>query len=336
MKFKTPTFWYGDPPAPSSRAAAALLSPLSLVYRGLHALHQKTGPSPYRSTLPVLCVGNIVAGGSGKTPVALALLKEIQALNSAKAPCFLTRGYGGCLKGPVKVSPGRHTAPTAGDEALLLARAAPTIVSANRGKGAQLAEKSGHDLIIMDDGLQNPSLEKTLRLIVIDGSSGFGNGHLLPAGPLREPLSTGLEKADVFVLIGPDTRHIRKHLPAGRPVWQAHLRPHAAGLDKNTPYVGFTGIGRPEKFKNTLEQLGLSLADWRSFPDHHAFSAGELDGLDRLAATLGARLITTEKDAVRLPAGFPWRKAPVILPVEIQWETPEDVRRFLKDRLKQK
>ncbi len=323
MRLKTPSFWYGPPGVISD-----LLQPFSHLYAAASYLRRSV--QPYKSRLPVACIGNIVAGGSGKTPVALAVMKLIREAALAQRPCFLTRGYGGNNKGPLEADWHMHKARDVGDETLLLARFAPAIVSADRGAGAVYAESQNYDLIVMDDGLQNPGLHKDMVFIVIDGVSGVGNCRMIPAGPLREPPGPALQKADAFIFIGEDRQNIRSILPADKPVFTASLE-IADGwkADKKNPYIAFCGIAHPKKFKQTLDTAGVALAAFHSFADHHSFTARELEKLAAEAKAKNARLITTAKDAARLPSDF----TVDILPVEIAWEDKDAVVSFLRERL---
>lgn len=331
MRLKTPSFWYRKT-VPAIAAGLTLL-PLSLIYRIGNTFNQ-IRIKPHKPEIPVICIGNLTAGGSGKTPVALAIMNLIQSESIARNPCFLSRGYGGTLKGPAFVDPEKHSSHDAGDEPLLLARRAPAIVSADRVAGAALAYKSGHDLIVMDDGLQNRSLVKTLSLVVIDGGTGFGNGFMLPAGPLREPLTSGFEITDAFALIGEDTQNILPRLPAGKPVLRARLAvPDTWQVDKNASYIALSGIGIPEKFKATALEKGLKITGWHAFPDHHIFTAAELDALDKEAAAKSARLLTTEKDAARLPRNFTFKTRLDVMPVHIVWEDENAVCDLLLKRI---
>ncbi len=333
MPFKTPTFWYGK----SGKLAQWMRIPLegaSLIYQAGRVL-SNMGKRPYQSHLPVLCIGNLVAGGSGKTPVALALYDLLISEKLCSAPCFLTRGYGGREKGPLRVEPNTHDAAAIGDEPLLLSTKGPVVVSANRKAGAQRIETHGADAIVMDDGLQNPGLAKTLSFVAIDGRTGFGNGKLLPAGPLREPLATGLARADAFILIGEDQCGVKALLPPDIPVFHAHLAvPHSWIADTKSSYIAFTGLGQPNKFKASLEDLKIKIVDWQAFPDHHTYSVQELSRLAEKAREKGARLITTEKDAVKIPERFIQENPLDILPVEICWEEPETLKSFLRNNLK--
>ncbi len=330
MRLKAPAFWYNSENV-FARIMALALAPFTLFWRASHALRQMRARA-YKSSIPVICVGNLTVGGSGKTPAALALMEIVHRAGIASAPCFLSRGYGGRLKGPIRVE-AHHLSADVGDEPPLLARMAPTIISLDRRAGAIRAEQSGKDLIVMDDGLQNPALMKTLSFVVIDGASAFGNRHLIPAGPLREKLAAGLKKADAFILIGDDKRSAAALLPQDKPLFRARLRPGAV-MDRNAAYIAFCGMGRPEKFRATLDELGLNIIDWRVFPDHYRYMDKDLRALDEAAKKKNARLITTEKDAQRLLPGFRWRNKPVVLPVRLEWETPAALESFLKEKLR--
>lgn len=285
---RAPRFWQAGGPL------AALLAPLGRLYAALGRRRRQA--VPWRAPCPVICVGNLSAGGSGKTPTALALAERLTALG--RRPVFLTRGYGGRERGPLLVEPARHDAAAVGDEPLLLAAAAPTVVARDRAAGAALAARQG-DVIVMDDGFQNPALHKNLSLLVFDGGQGIGNGRCLPAGPLREGLAEGLARADACLLIGEDATGLAPRL-AGRPLLRASLEPQGSEL-KGQRVLAFAGIGRPEKFFESLRALGAGLAGTRSFGDHHPYRAAEIEALRAEAARAGARLVTTAKDLVRLP-----------------------------------
>ncbi|MBW4022174.1 MAG: tetraacyldisaccharide 4'-kinase [Proteobacteria bacterium] len=252
----------------------------------------------WQAGVPVLCCGNAGVGGSGKTTLAIDLLQRLQSLGGR--PHALLRGYGGRERGPLLVRPGLHDAARVGDEALLLAEVAPTWVSADRAAGAQAAMDEGADAIVMDDGLQNPGLIKDCSLLVIDGGFGFGNGRLLPAGPLREPVAAAADRCRAAILIGDDTRGALAQLPPGMPVLRAALVPDLTGLDPAEPYFAFAGIGRPEKFFAGLRAAGIDLAGTRAFADHHPYTDADCAALIRAAAKAGAILLTTPKDMARL------------------------------------
>ena len=272
---------------------------------------------PWRAPVPVICVGNLVAGGAGKTPVAIALAQRLHA--KGRAVHLLSRGYGGSLAGPVAVDRRRHDAGQVGDEALLLAAAAPAWIARDRPAGARAAIAAGAQCLVLDDGLQNPTLAKDLSLLVIDGGYGLGNGRVLPAGPLREPLERGLARADAVVLMGEDRTGLAARL-AGKTVLHARLVPENAAEFAGKAVVAFAGIGRPAKFFATLEATGARLAAKRAFPDHHRYSMDELARLLAEAADADAALVTTAKDAVRLPA--PWRERVQVLRVAARFDDP--------------
>ena len=264
-----------------------------------------------RCALPVLCVGNFVAGGAGKTPLAIEIARRLRDLG--ERPAFLTRGHGGSLAGPLLVAPGRR-AGEVGDEALLLARHAPTVMARSRLAGARLAESSGASVIVMDDGLQNPSLVKDLSLAVVDAETGVGNRLCLPAGPLRAPLARQWPLVQAAVLVRgaePSNRGIGESCEAlardarrgGLPVILGSLVPEASEALRGRKVVAFAGIGRPAKFFATLRSIGAVLVAERGFPDHHVFRKGELEALAAEARIKGAVLATTEKDMMRIGAG---------------------------------
>lgn len=315
MTQKAPPFWYGD--QQPTALTRGLLFLCSRAYGFGHRLHQHFGKAR-KMDIPVLCIGNLVAGGGGKTPTALAVMDLIRAKNIAHNPCFLSRGYGGTLSGPLRVDPALHTAAAVGDEPLLLAQKAPTFIAANRADGAQLAQDQGHDFIIMDDGLQNPSLHKDIALLVIDGATGFGNEKLLPAGPLRSPVESGMRRVDAVLLIGEDRHHIKRHIPADLPILRAGITPLPPPA-ATTPYIGFCGIAHPGKFQNSLTEAGLDIVGFHDFPDHHPYRENELEALKTEAQAKQARLITTAKDAVRLPPGFAAGQGFDILSIALSW-----------------
>lgn len=310
MPLKTPSFWYGQP-----SPIQALLTPLSFLYGAGQALHTATRGESYLSSLPVICVGNIVAGGSGKTPAAIAVMELVREAGLAANPCFLSRGYGGRNGGPVAVDPHIHTFRDVGDEPLLLSRHAPVIVSADRAAGARLAEQLKYDLIVMDDGFQNRGLHKALSFLVIDGESGFGNGRLLPAGPLREPVTEALQRTDAVIFIGDDGKNLLRTVLKDKEILSASLDVPEGWIRPASPCIAFCGIARPGKFRKTIESQGIELAGWHEFPDHHPYSENDLRALEQKARETGARLLTTEKDAVRLPPSF--KSHVEILPVRL-------------------
>lgn len=298
---RPPPFWDPNGARSSGAITRALLSPLGWAYGAATAWRiARTEPAP--APVPVICVGNLTLGGTGKTPVTLAVMEAARTLGLT--PAALTRGWGGNLAGPVEVDPAIHGVREAGDEPLLLARQGLTIIDRTRVAGAELAAQLGAQIIVMDDGHQNPRLEKSLSIVVVDAVTGWGPGQIFPAGPLREPVSAGLARADAVVVMGPDERFEpdldRLQLTElNKPVLRAWLEPVAAPPEG--ALVAFAGIGRPQKFYDALVQWGGDLKETASFPDHHVFSRADLHRLADLAAAMEARLITTEKDWVRLP-----------------------------------
>ncbi len=298
-----PPFWYRQKSL-GEQLLKLVLTPVSWFYGA--AVERKFGlffPVPMEK--PVICVGNIVAGGAGKTPVVLALtdlLKE-HGMN----PHLLSRGYGGKEAGPLQVAPARDTAYDVGDEALLLVEKAPTWIAVKRPLGAQAAMESGADIVIMDDGFQNAVIYKDFSFVVIDGKVGFGNRAVFPAGPLREPLLTGLARADAFIIIGADATgaadFIKRHSEA--PVLFATLEPDADNPDiRGKEVFAFAGIGRPTKFRETLEAAGATVAGWLAFPDHYPYDEDDLQDFVNSAGVKGAAVLTTVKDHVRVPAAL--------------------------------
>ncbi|HVM81868.1 MAG TPA: tetraacyldisaccharide 4'-kinase [Stellaceae bacterium] len=317
-----PEFWARDGVLPT------LLAPLGWAYGAAGSL-RRAAVKPYRAPISVICVGNLVAGGAGKTPVAIDLARRLS--QSGREPHILTRGYGGALAGPVRVERGRHGYREVGDEALLLAAAAPTWVARNRAAGARAAVAAGARALILDDGFQNPSLAHDLDLLVIDGDYGFGNGRVIPAGPLREPQSSGLGRADAVVLLGDDRTGVSARL-RDLPVLRARVVPKAAAETfSGRDVVAFAGIGRPEKFFRTLEGCGARVIACHAFPDHHAYEEAALDRLAAEAATAKARLVTTEKDMVRVPERF--RAFVAVLPIEVEWADTAALEALLAPRL---
>lgn len=296
---REPRFWYPDRRG-AVPLAARLLAPAGYFY-GLAGRIKRRSATPERAAVPVICIGNVTAGGAGKTPVAMTLAKRL--IDKGEGVHFLTRGYGGREVGPIRVDPAHHGAGDVGDEPLLLAKVAPTWVARNRPEGAAAAVRGGAGLIIMDDGFQNPSLSKDFSLLVVDAAAGLGNGRLVPAGPLRETVDDALGRANALLING--RGHAADGIAAratarGLPVFRSIVRPPSPPEFGEGPFLAFAGIGRPEKFFRTLADLGIELADTISFPDHHLYSDSDALALLVRAREIGARLITTEKDAARL------------------------------------
>lgn len=310
---KTPKFWGED------GLWARLLCPLSYLYLAGHKL--KTAlTTPYTSSLPVICIGGVVVGGSGKTPTVHALLELVAKEKIFERPVILTRGYGGKLKGPTLVDVEHHSVRDVGDEALLHATYVPTIISTDRAAGARLAEAMGADVILLDDGLQNNTLAKTISLLVIDAKQGLGNGYLFPAGPMREPLMDCLKKCIAVVQINgvmPLETDIAS-VPAKISIISEH--------DKDKSYYAFAGLGRPEKFKDTLTENGFTFAGFKAFPDHYAYKDEDVKML--MLAASPHRLITTEKDFVKIPEEF--RDQVDVVSIALTFDNPQYMTALLK------
>ena len=333
LKLKTPSFWYRRLSSAAPLCELAL-TPLSWIYSAGHRINTAYRKSQ-KANIPVICVGNLVAGGSGKTPVAISLMQLLSSGKLAQKPHFLTRGYGGSKKGPLLVDYFKNKAQEIGDESLLLAKTAFTILSTDRPAGANLAEEKGADMIVMDDGLQNLSLHKDISFVVIDGASGFGNGKLLPAGPLRETFQEGFAKANAFVLIGSDKTGVVDLLPKDKPVFYAHVEvPEDQKPPTTKPYIAFAGLGRPEKFYHLLQKLHYDIVGWHPFPDHYVYKPEDIYQLIEEAKTKNATLITTEKDFMRLPEED-WRTDIIQLPIELVWEDDKAILAFMRLHLQQ-
>jgi len=309
---QAPAFWQHG----KGGLRALLLAPLGWIY-GFATKTKLATTKPWKSPVPVLCVGNLIAGGAGKTPVALDLGQRL--LSKGKAVHFLSRGYGGSEKGPLLVDPALHDYTKVGDEPLLLAALAPTWVCNERKTGCMAAADAGADLIIMDDGFQNPYIAKNFSIIVVDGGYGFGNARMIPAGPLRESISAGLARADACVVIGEDTSGTLDTISQfGKTALRASLVSGPLSLDITTvPVIAFTGIGRPEKFFQSVAKMGFSMVSSIPFADHHPYNDADIATLRNIATKENARLLTTEKDAQRLPPSF--IDEVCIVPLALQW-----------------
>jgi len=291
---REPAFWWQP-------GRGGLLRPLAAIYGAVAAWRMN---SPGRSVgVPVICLGNLTVGGAGKTPAALAVAQLLHAAH--ERPFFLSRGYGGSLRGPLRVNAALHHAADVGDEPLLLTKLAPTIVARDRPAGAKLAQFTGASVIVMDDGFQNPSLAKDLAIVLVDGRRGIGNGHVVPAGPLRAPLGVQLEQAHALVVVGPPDgaaavvdRARRREIA----IFHARLEPDrgviaAIGQRK---VLAFAGIGNPEKLFATLTEAGIAVAGRAAFPDHHLYTAAQAQDLVARAQAANLLLVTTEKDLARV------------------------------------
>lgn len=322
---KAPAFWQQ-----AESLLGLMLEPVGWLYAAA-GRRRRRRTVPLRLPVPVICVGNLVAGGAGKTPVALSLAGMLRELG-VDAHVVL-RGYKGREPGPLRVDPASHTAGAVGDEALLLAQVAPTWVARDRAGGARAAVAAGAQAIVLDDGHQNPALHKDLSLVVIDGGSGFGNGRVIPAGPLREPVAEGLARTSALVLLGDDAAGVLAAVDGGLPILRGRLEPSAEAWSvRGRPVVAFAGIGRPAKFFATLEtRIGAFVKARHGFPDHHPYNRRDLQPLLAEAERLGAQLVTTAKDHVRLPAELRPRVRPI--PVALVWEDAGQVAHHLRSLL---
>lgn len=309
-----------------------VLRPLGCLVSGISTMRRKA-VAPWRAPVPVICVGNLVVGGAGKTPVVIDIVARLKA--QGVTPHVVTRGYGGSQQGPVQVDLNTHTSAQTGDEALLLADIAPTWVAKERRLGIEAAVEAGAKIIIMDDGFQNPSVEKDLSLVVVDGAYGFGNARVMPAGPLRETVSNGLERADAVVLLGADEADVWGRVQRlgfkDLGVLRAKLKPVGNVEDlRGQEVFAFAGIGRPEKFFKTLEDAGCKLMGCRSFDDHHPYTDAEL--LSILTDSVGTPVFTTAKDHVRLSEQYQRRIH--VLAIELVWKQADEIDALLAPLIK--
>ncbi len=314
---RAPAFWAREGWLP------LLLAPLSHVVATV--TRRRVARAGWTAPVPVICCGNATVGGAGKTTLALDLAHRLVARGVAEHE--LLRGYRGAARGPRRVQSG-DTAAMVGDEALLLAAAAPTWVGGDRAASARDAVAAGAEVLLMDDGLQNPSLVKTMSLLVIDGATGFGNGFVLPSGPLREPVDAAASRCRAAVLIGSDAAGALARLPARLQVLRAEL----AQGDETAGLIGrrvlaFAGIANPAKFFSGLERAGIELVGRRGFADHHAYTAAELAQLKADAKAVEAVLVTTPKDAVRLPADASVK----VVGVRLIWEADSAIEALLDE-----
>ena len=313
---RAPAFWQQDGLLPR------LLTPLSLITRVATA--RRVARPGWHAPVPVICCGNLTVGGAGKTTLVLDLARRL--IVAGRSPHVLLRGYGGAARGPHRVAVGDDVR-LAGDEALLLAQVAPTWIGADRGVTGQAAVAAGADVLLMDDGLQNPTLHKDASLLVLDGATGFGNGRLLPAGPLREPIAAGAARCTAVVLIGEDRRGALALLPPGLPVLRADLvQGEEVAALRGRKVLAFAGLALPEKFFAGLRVAGVEVIAIRAFPDHHPFKPAEIAALRDEARRLGAVLVTTPKDAVRLGGAL---DGIVVIGVTLRWRNPAEVEHFL-------
>jgi tetraacyldisaccharide 4'-kinase len=329
---REPAFWH----RPSS-LSALLLSPLGALYGVVAA--RRLARDGFEAGIPVLCVGNYHVGGAGKTPTVLALTKLLRDVG--ETPIVLSRGYGGRLRGPIKVDPDRHAAADIGDEPLMLARTVAVVVARDRIAGLALAKSQGASVILMDDGFQNPAIAKDTSLIVIDGARGLGNGHVFPAGPLRAPLLPQLARTDALIVVGDGSaaKPVAAAIAArGRLVLSAHLRADDGSVAslRGKRVLAFAGIGDPNRFFGTLRGSGVEVVQERAFPDHHPFSESEIETLIADAKRDRLTLVTTEKDLARLRTAeeLPGRAKDIVpFAVRLEFEDVALLQKFVSDQL---
>lgn len=312
---KTPRFWQKD------SWMSNLLLPLSKIYAAATALRIKLHV-PYKAKYPVICIGNLTAGGTGKTPVSLSVAEILQ--NMGKKPFFISRGYGGRIHNVI-VNKQVHTPKQVGDEPLLLAEQAPTVVNPDRAAAAQMAIAHGADCLVMDDGFQNPGLYKNISFLVFDGNYGIGNGRVIPAGPLREPLDKGLKRAQAAIILGEDKTNIASKI--NLPIFYGEITEQQPE-NTSRPVLAFAGIGHPEKFYNSLAKCGLNVVKTHNFPDHYFYTRAELNKLVEYAKKHDLDIYTTSKDFVKIPLSL--QKEFKVLQIKVQWQNLDKLKDFLQ------
>ena len=319
---KTPEFWN------HRGVLSILLWPLSLIW-ALGTEMRNSFAKQNKTALPVICIGNLTAGGTGKTPVTAFLYDSLR--DAGYRPAILIRGYGAVITTPLWVKPTEHTLDDAGDEALMLAENRDVLVAPDRVAGAAvISRRDEHDVILMDDGMQNPFIAKTLSIGIFDGSVGIGNGFMIPAGPLRVSLMSGVKQMDIALINGEDETNISAKLPKELIKFNVSLLPDQATIEAlgDKPVLAFAGIGQPKRFFATIRKAGCNLAHYLAFADHHPYSETDLVRLQEDSMRLGAQLITTQKDWVRLPAE--WRDRVIALPVAVSLDDDGHLMRHVK------
>ncbi len=315
---RAPEFWYPRSDERNGSLASTVLLPLSWLYQ-IGARIREVISTPYHSSVPIICIGNISVGGTGKTPLCQALAQQLQSRGHRVS--VVTRGYGGSIVGPVQVDVNLHSFIDVGDEPLLLAQNAKVFLSQSRKLGIQAAEKDGATVILLDDGFQNPTIAKDFSLLVFDSPSGVGNGRVLPSGPLRQSTREGLSRADAVFVMG-SREAIQPRLAnalsaSGKPQFLGHFEPDLNGIaDKKL--IAFAGIGRPQKFFDMLSDLRLNTIETIPYPDHHPYNQRDQEWLVAFAKDRDAELVTTEKDALRLPQ--PMQKIVHTVPIKVVFE----------------
>ena len=318
MPIKTPHFWT------ELSWQSVILFPVSYIWRFGHYAQQKV-LNTKETEIPVICVGNLTVGGSGKTPVVITLCRFLSGIG--KSTSILTRGFGGKEKGPIFVSTNLHQSLDVGDEPLMMAHSLDVCVSRNRPLGANhILDKKKYDCIVMDDGLQNPTLKKDLNIAVFDGKFGIGNGFLLPAGPMRQKLEVGIQNIDLVIFNGKDETGLGQKIPPHIPIFTGELQPDEEIVEKmkNRRVYGFAGIGNPSRFFKTLNDIGADLVGEAHFADHHPYTDADLTQLYEEAIQSGAELVTTQKDWMRLPTD--WRDRVLTVPVRIHFSADDTIK----------
>lgn len=314
---KTPVFWN------NKGVVSTALLPLATIWATATHLRDRLAKQ-VSADLPVICIGNLTAGGTGKTPLVSLLYDQL--IEAGKSPVIMSRGYGGSQKGPLWVDGMLHTAADCGDEPLMLAEGRDVIIGRDRVLAAQAISNRGiHDIILMDDGLQHPYLAKDMTIGVFDGSAGIGNGRLLPAGPMRVAFDDGVASLDIAFINGDDEHDLTKAINGRVPIMTGNVvaDPTIIADLGDAPLLAFAGIGRPQRFFRTIEKVGGNLVQSLAFADHHPYTQSDLTRLQEDAIRLGASLITTQKDWIRLPTE--WRERISFLPITMQTDAIDEL-----------